>query len=162
MYSGPVHCISSIYQHHGLRGCFYGFNITMLREIPAFGVYFASYAWLCDHLKKENKDKSAGHMVIAGGIAGMLSWIINIPVDVVKSRIQADNLSNPRFRSMWHCAMLAYRAEGMRVFWRGLPITCLRAFPTNAVTFPIYEKVVSEIQKSNTKPEPQDGPTVFN
>ena len=56
----------------------------------------------------------------AGGFAGMLSWTITYPVDVVKSRLQADGAGGRpyKYRGMIDCGKQIYRTEGSRVFLR--------------------------------------------
>ncbi len=139
-YRGPWDCLRSIHQSHGVRGCFRGLSATIWREIPGFAVYMASYEYMCEKLVKKAKEKDRTFTIslLAGGIAGTLSWACNIPLDVVKSRLQSDDLGRPRYGSTWHCFARCYREEGWRVFFRGLPVICVRAFPTNAVTLTVY------------------------
>lgn len=88
--------------------------------------------------------------LLAGGLAGVLSWIVNIPVDVVKTRIQSDSLSSPRYCGIVDCFVKSCREEGFRVLFRGLAITCVRAFPTNAVTLVVYSKCLRVLQERSS------------
>lgn len=69
----------------------------------------------------------------------MISWISVIYLDVVKSRIQADDPTNPRYRSMLDCFQKCYAEGGARIFGRGMIAVSLRAFPLNGATFVGYE-----------------------
>ena len=71
----------------------------------------------------------------AGGMTGVLSWMAIIPLDVVKSRIQADDPVNPKYNGMIDTFQKLYKEGGIRVFRRGLLIMSLRAFPVNGATF---------------------------
>ena len=174
-YRGPVHCLRSLYRDHGLRGTFRGLEATILREVPGFAIYMISYEYLCDYLTPGRLDlprgvavdpaqlgrwgdveeplerllpePNVGTLLLAGGLAGTLSWLGNIPFDVVKNRLQADNLASPSYKNYVDCVRKSYRTDGFRVFWRGLPVTCIRAFPVNAVTFAIYSTTMSVMQK---------------
>ena len=87
---------------------------------------------------------SIPHSVInffCGGIAGVLSWMIIMPLDVIKSRVQADT-KKERFRGFWHCGYHAVKYEGITVLFRGSLAVCLRAFPVNAVTLMVYSEVL--------------------
>jgi len=55
--------------------------------------------------------------------------------------------SSTPYKGMVDCAIRSYRSEGMGVFMRGATPALLRAFPVNAVTFFVYELVMSELQK---------------
>lgn len=84
---------------------------------------------------------------LAGGIAGTASWASIYPIDVVKSRLQTQDLRHPQYRGMVHCAREIVRHEGARVLVRGLSATLLRAFPLNAVTISVYEWSLRELHK---------------
>ena len=58
-----------------------------------------------------------------------------IYLDVVKSRIQADDPLNPKYRGMADCFVKCYRENGLKIFTRGLVAVSLRAFPLNGATF---------------------------
>jgi len=89
---------------------------------------------------------------LAGGAAGMISWLSLYPIDVVKSRFQAEDSS--KYKSTWDCAMKSYRADGWRVFTQGMVSTLLRAFPTNAITFLTVEWVF-RLANNYSKPQPK-------
>ena len=92
-----------------------------------------------DEEEEEEGQNEVAAELLAGGIAGVASWVGNIPMDVMKSRLQADDLSQRQYANYMDCARKSYREGGFRIFWRGLPATCIRAFPVNAVTFATYE-----------------------
>lgn len=76
------------------------------------------------------------HTLIAGGLAGTISWLCTFPIDTVKSRLQADGVSGkPIYKGMWDCARHGYQVEGLSFFSRGLSSTLIRAFVMNAATF---------------------------
>ena len=148
VYKGPVDCIRSIYRNHGIRGTFRGISPTVIRDTTGFATYISTYEFLCNQLSKEGTtDCSVPSLLFAGGIAGTCSWIINIPMDVVKSRMQFDSLKNPKYTCTLDCVIDSYKREGMKVFWRGLPVTCMRAFPVNAVTFAVYSLSLRSMER---------------
>lgn len=132
-FQGPMQCLRKIYQREGCRGIFKGLGITFLREGPSYGVYFATYEVLTRTPSKQ--PISTFHMLVAGGLAGSASWIISYPVDVIKSRIQAE--TGNRYLGAWDCLRKSVRVEGYTCLFRGLSSTLLRAFPTNAATFAV-------------------------
>ncbi|XP_036267544.1 mitochondrial basic amino acids transporter isoform X2 [Pipistrellus kuhlii] len=136
-YRGSLDCLAQIYRREGLRGVNRGMVSTLLRETPSFGVYFLSYDLGTRALGCEPGDALlVPKLLLAGGTSGILSWLSTYPVDVVKSRLQADGVRGAaRYRGIVDCARQSYRAEGWRVFTRGLTSTLLRAFPVNAATF---------------------------
>ena len=68
-------------------------------------------------------------------ISGVISWIVIIYLDVVKSRIQADDPLNPKYNGMMDCFRKCYKEGGIKTFGRGMLVMSLRAFPLNGATF---------------------------
>eukprot|EP00586_Coscinodiscus_wailesii_P019480 CAMPEP_0172504026 /NCGR_PEP_ID=MMETSP1066-20121228/174681_1 /TAXON_ID=671091 /ORGANISM="Coscinodiscus wailesii, Strain CCMP2513" /LENGTH=399 /DNA_ID=CAMNT_0013280015 /DNA_START=124 /DNA_END=1323 /DNA_ORIENTATION=- len=143
-YRGPLHVISSIYSSQGIRGLFRGWWVTSLREVPAFGLYFAIY----DSLKEKINsvmDTSESHSwlacALAGGVSGSCTWAIVYPFDVIKTRIQTSSLDSTRVcdRRMWYVGRKIVRDYGWQFMFRGLGVTLFRAFPVNGIIFPVYE-----------------------
>jgi len=136
--TGITDAIKTIYSNGGLTGLTRGFGITVLREVPAFGVYFGSY-----ELMIRTFGESTPVILTGGGIAGILSWIFTYPQDVIKSRLQADGFGVSRqYKSTFHCLQASFQAEGPTCFVRGIGSTVIRAFPMNAVTFGVYSYIM--------------------
>ncbi|CAI2354227.1 unnamed protein product [Caenorhabditis sp. 36 PRJEB53466] len=131
--SGPIDATRQMIRSHGLKSLTRGFLATVARDAPAFGVYFASYEWMARSMCKNGKTETLNTMqlLLAGGGAGMLSWLFNYPTDIIKSRFQADN----SYKSYLHCIRQTYSERGLRSFFIGLNSALIRAFPSNAATF---------------------------
>ncbi|OQV12130.1 Mitochondrial basic amino acids transporter [Hypsibius exemplaris] len=143
LYRSPVDCLWKLYSEHGLRTFYRGFWVTIAREVPGFGSYFFSYEYLTRIMTPHGTFDARGNYVegqlgigrlmMAGGLSGIISWLVSFPQDVVKSRYQADE----QYTSARQCMVMSYRTEGAGVFARGLWSTILRAFPTNAATLTV-------------------------
>ncbi|XP_012254046.2 mitochondrial basic amino acids transporter [Athalia rosae] len=132
-YSGPMECLRYIHRKEGYRGTFKGLGMTFLREAPGFGIYFLTY----EALTRSNSPTpiSTFQMLMAGGLAGTASWIISYPMDVIKSRLQAEVTG--KYSGAMDCLRQSISAEGYACLFRGLNSTIIRAFPTNAATFAV-------------------------
>ena len=115
----------------GVRALYRGYWATVARDAPAFAVYFSCYEYLLKFSKKSTP--STLLLLFAGGTAGAVSWLAIYPIDVIKSRIQADLTYN----SMRQCVRHSLSEEGFGVFLRGVAPTLVRAFPSNATTFAV-------------------------
>ncbi|KAI8981457.1 mitochondrial carrier domain-containing protein [Pilobolus umbonatus] len=146
-----------IFKANGLRGFYQGGLITMIRDAPSYGIYF----WVYEGVKRaiEADTGHAWKYLLAGGLAGTVSWGSIYPIDVIKSRLQMQQsiqLNHPNesaslllkrpYTSITDCCVRSYKAEGMVVFFRGLWPTLLRGFPVNAVTFYVYELVMDGLK----------------
>lgn len=148
-YIGPWDCLFDMYKSQGIRGFYRGFTPMLYRDIVASGIYMSVYA---HGLEQTIQTKPVLSIMAAGGVAGVLSWAVVVPFDVIKSRIQADSKSSPVYKGMIDCILQTYRKEGITVFFRGFWMIAFRAFPVNAATFLGYEIVISFCQnKQSTK-----------
>ena len=89
-------------------------------------------------------------LLFAGGMAGVVAWWAVYPVDVVKTRLQAQPLDKPQYKGVVDCFVKIVKADGPSVLFRGLGATLLRAFPLNAVTFAVYELTLHTLQQQQS------------
>ncbi|CAK9161474.1 unnamed protein product [Ilex paraguariensis] len=140
---GPVSVARSIYRTEGWRGIYRGFTITVLRDAPAHGLYFWTYEYMREQLHpgcRKSGQESFRTMLIAGGLAGVASWICCYPLDVIKTRIQAQSQYSPsNYGGIVDCFNRIVREEGYHVLWRGLGTAVARAFVVNGAIFTAYE-----------------------
>ena len=133
-YTGPVDCLHKIYHKEGVPGVFRGLGLTAARDTPSFAFYFLSFEWLCRKMQAQTgAEVGTLGLLFAGGMAGICAWVVTYPIDVMKSKIQAD-MKN-QYKGFADCCIQSYRINGMRAFTTGFCSTVLRAFPTNAATF---------------------------
>ncbi|ELR11660.1 mitochondrial carnitine/acylcarnitine carrierlike protein [Acanthamoeba castellanii str. Neff] len=111
-------------------------------DLPSRGVVYQS-SWDCAKkiVESESRDLSAGSVIAAGGMAGVVFWLSCYPMDLIKSRIQTDHPdpSQRRYRGVLDCVRQIHATEGYRGFWRGFSACLVRAFPVNAATFLAFE-----------------------
>ncbi|EDV24504.1 uncharacterized protein TRIADDRAFT_25969 [Trichoplax adhaerens] len=136
-YAGPLDCAKQLYRESGIRGIYKGTCATLLRDVPATGAYFTSYELLLNTLTPEGKSRSdlgPFRVLFAGGMAGVFNWMVALPADTLKSRLQtAPEGKYPRgvrdvFREL-------IREEGVGALYKGITPVMLRAFPANAACF---------------------------
>ncbi|KAJ3210619.1 hypothetical protein HDU67_005156 [Dinochytrium kinnereticum] len=87
-YKGSVHALASIYQKRGIRGLYYGWGATLLRDVPYTALQFSIYG---DELKL-----TSVHDMISGGIAGVIAGGLTTPLDVCKTYLMTQKRAVPR------------------------------------------------------------------
>ncbi|TPX71896.1 hypothetical protein SpCBS45565_g00989 [Spizellomyces sp. 'palustris'] len=138
IYKGPVDCMRQIYRTNGFAGFYRGLACTLWRETPSYGAYFASYEILCRMILPEDAptNEPSPKLLFAGGLAGVVAWLVTYPFDVVKTRLQSvEQETKPLYKGTFHCMRTIIRSEGWGVLFSGWGATAIRAFPTNAATF---------------------------
>mmetsp|Transcript_32874 Transcript_32874/g.36607 ORF Transcript_32874/g.36607 Transcript_32874/m.36607 type:complete len:396 (+) Transcript_32874:1-1188(+) len=77
---------------------------------------------------------------VAGGLTGALTWAMVYPFDVIKTQIQTSPIDTPKNeRTIAAVVTKIVKERGWKHLFRGLTVTCLRAFPVNGIIFPVYE-----------------------
>lgn len=168
----------SILRSEGLRGLYFGGVVTAVRDSIGYGFYFWSYELstqlIIPSTKRETSfAEDAAKVLLCGGLAGVVTWASIFPLDVIKTRVQAQTLEpearllinnrtmSPKRLGAVGIARQAYREGGSRVFFRGLAICSIRAFAVNAIQWAVYEWMMYELGGSKRRivdPEPQQMP----
>lgn len=112
-----IKCRRQIDQKICIQNMFRGIEYTVARESIGSAAYFYSFY-------RYNPGVGDFH---AGGIAGVISWVITFPFDVIKTRIQCD-ITSP----------LLYRNLAAGFF-----ITIVRSYIVNASMFYSYRKIIN-------------------
>ncbi|KAJ8266414.1 hypothetical protein GJAV_G00130160 [Gymnothorax javanicus] len=141
-YKGPLHCVAVVLREDGPRGLFRGMGALALRDVPCYGLYFLPYELVCRVLTESGKQPGTFAVMMAGGVAGVVTWACATPMDVVKARMQMSGAGGPIYRGVLHCISVSLCQEGVQVFFKGLLLNSIRAFPVNAVTFLCYENLM--------------------
>ena len=167
----------SILRHEGIKGLYFGGTVTVLRDSIGYGFYFWSYELTSRYMDAFTKDVGSGgeaaKVLLCGGLAGVITWASVFPLDVIKTRVQTQPLAFPAAmlarapllgpnvssladagggkKGAIEIARLAYRNEGMGVFFRGLGVCSLRAFIVNAAQWAVYEWLMRELDPNRKK-----------
>nr|XP_016444577.1 PREDICTED: mitochondrial arginine transporter BAC2-like [Nicotiana tabacum] len=137
---GPIDVTRRIIKQEGWRGIYRGLTITVLRDSHSHGLYFWLYEYTKEQLQpgcRKNGQESFQTTLIAGGLAGAVSWISCYPLDVVKTRLQAQ--SNTKYSGIVDCFRRSVKEERHGVLWLGLGTTVGRAFIVYGAIFTAYE-----------------------
>ncbi|XP_030556076.1 congested-like trachea protein isoform X1 [Drosophila novamexicana] len=135
-YNGMIDCAIKLYKEGGLRSVFKGSCATMLRDLPANGLYFLVYEYIQDVAKANSKtgEINTASTIFAGGAAGMAYWLLGMPADVLKSRLQSapEGTYKHGVRSVFKDLIVK---DGPLALYRGVTPIMIRAFPANAACF---------------------------
>jgi len=112
----------------------------------------------------DSTGQETAKVLLCGGVAGVVTWASVFPLDVVKTRVQAqilhisavpspgeiapllrDSTRTERRMGAIEIARNAWRNEGAMVFFRGLGVCSVRAFIVNAAQWAVYEWIMREL-----------------
>lgn len=119
-------------QHSGIAGVYRGLGPTIVREGHGMGVYFLTYEYIVQKRLEVlgiARDKiPASTSLLAGGLSGLLLWLMIYPIDVVKSYMQTDAIQSQqrRFRTSFDVVRHIQATYGLNGFVRGIVPTLIR------------------------------------
>lgn len=141
-----------------------GFTATTLREVGTFGIFFplneyfkACIAAAIGHDASTGQPLPLSYRLAAAGTAGVLCWLPCYPIDQIKTQQQLQGhpllckdgqVAMGRGKSMPRVAAEILKEQGQAGFWRGIAPCLLRAFPTYATQFVIYDALVAKVLAS--------------
>ncbi|KAK4874112.1 hypothetical protein RN001_013472 [Aquatica leii] len=136
LYNGSLDCAIKLYKEGGIRNIYKGTLATLMRDVPASGLYYLTYNQFKMYCTDDGK-KDMGILltVIGGGLAGMSNWIIGMPADVIKSRLQTSAGS----ASVLVVLKDVIKQDGPFGLYKGITPVLIRAFPANAACFVGFE-----------------------
>jgi solute carrier family 25 (mitochondrial carnitine/acylcarnitine transporter), member 20/29 len=146
-FAGPGEVVKHLAKTEGVSSVFRGSLATLLRDGSGSVAYFAVYEAIKRSLTpvdpatgKPSGVLSPTAVILGGGFAGVCNWIVALPFDVVKSRIQTKGLGSSTPLEKGSTGMLRVAREviaegGVRGLYRGAAPALVRAFPANAACF---------------------------
>ncbi|RKK25794.1 hypothetical protein BFJ65_g3695 [Fusarium oxysporum f. sp. cepae] len=158
LYSGVSDCVRKTWQHQGISGIYRGQAVTILREFHGYGVWFAAYEGLVQHVARmEGKKRSeieSWKFAVCGGLAGEFLWLLSHPLDVIKSKMQSDGFDHDqKYKTMREAIRQTWRMGGVSGLFEGIGPALLRAMPVSAGTFATVEIVRKMLSSGDETPE---------
>lgn len=141
------HCARHMVARSGISSIFGGMSSCLWRDVPSVALYLGAYSKakdVCFRLFRTDAGsegwRSMAAESLAGGIAGSLSWAVATPLDAVKT-VQQEMAAEGQKLGLGQVCRKIYHLDGMRGFLLGFGPLVIRAFPVNAVTFLLYERI---------------------
>ncbi len=130
-----------------MRGFYRGLSAQFARDVPASASYFFSYEFTRRAIRRSVDLPDWLTSLLAGAIGGWVSWLLPLPFDVIKTRLQTG-----RDKTFVGCVR-SLMAAGPHAFFAGLGLISVRAFLVNGVTFAGYELAIKELNQVSRKPK---------
>lgn len=150
-YNSSVDAAVKIYKSQGLRGVFFGYNSTAVREIIGSGVWLGVYeSCVRTQLSKHNNNRKEIPMwkiVLCGSIGGVAMWSTVFPADIIKSRIQGSNFLTTKYKSFLGTGKIIIQENGFGGLYRGIAPCLARSFIVSGANFYVYENVYLILDK---------------
>lgn len=161
-YHGVRDAIRSILREEGVRAFYASYPTTVVMNVPFQIVHFGAYESFKVFFTDEGEEHGPKEEIFAGGLAGACAGLVSTPLDVVKTRLQTQNLDAlqkkleaecPKSPAIYHARhnhhhhhlgargmiKLIYSQEGLAGFMRGASARVLYFMPSAAICWTTYE-----------------------
>jgi solute carrier family 25 citrate transporter 1 len=118
-YKNTISAIRSILTTEGVPGLYRGVVAVTLKQSSNAIVRFTSYNFLLDQCRKVcGENHTAASVVVAGAGAGLITVYCTMPMDNIKTRLQAIG-GVDMYSGSWDCLRTMIRDEGGLSLWKG-------------------------------------------
>lgn len=126
--------VSNMIKKEGIQSLYKGWSATLFREVPGYGIYFATYEYCKAFLLNKNKtEMKPYHTMLFGALSGFNAWLFIYPSDPVKTLMQNGNIG------LIEATKKIYSKYGIRGFYKGFGMGLFRSVPLHAGVFLGYE-----------------------
>lgn len=147
-FKGPIDCARKVVAREGITALWKGNVPTMVRQGSNQAFNFMAMAWLNKNLwKKEDGDGKklpVTGTLVNGLIAGSLGPCFNTPMDVLKTRLMAQETvkgQELKYKGFVDALRVIAKEEGVGALWKGLVPRLTRMAPGQAITWTVVMQV---------------------
>ncbi|KAJ3188708.1 hypothetical protein HDU85_004422 [Gaertneriomyces sp. JEL0708] len=149
-YRGLVHGVKAIVKSEGVAGIYRGMTAVVARQGANSAVRLSTYGLLKEKVQDYYPiDPVTGKREVPwytnfanGALAGIVTVYTTMPLDVVKTRMQALN-ARELYRNSAHCLYKIVADEGVKALWKGATPRLGRLIFSGGIVFTVYEQIIS-------------------
>ncbi|EGO18664.1 hypothetical protein SERLADRAFT_418850 [Serpula lacrymans var. lacrymans S7.9] len=163
---GTYDAVRDIFRNNGIKGLYIGFRLHFLRDMSGTALYFFEYDAM-RHLLGRRPSGEQGSTppwlpipvslipFVCGSLAGVTSWALIYPLDVVKTKVQQRALAGNPPRGVLETFLRLVRGPdprdpkpmlaGVARIYRGLGVSALRSITTHGLLWTLFDMTSSYI-----------------
>ncbi|CUM62888.1 uncharacterized protein PRCAT00000447001 [Priceomyces carsonii] len=139
-FNGMGDVIKDIIKNNGIFGMYKGLESTMWRHIFWNAGYFGLIFQVRSLMPKpKSSSEKTVFDLISGSIGGTFGTVVNTPIDVVKSRIQA---GSTKYIWTFPSLFMVAKEEGLAALYKGFIPKVLRLGPGGGILLVVYTSVM--------------------
>lgn len=159
----PVHCALTILREEGPRGMWSGATPTMARngtnQMCLFWAKHNMDRWLWGKHEGDSKQLTPGQSMLSGFSAAFLGPIATGPMDVIKTRLMAQNKAagDVQYKGLLDALVKIPTQEGPLALWRGLLPRLMRIPPGQAIVWAVSDQITGYFERQARQQQQQYG-----
>ncbi|KAJ4475232.1 hypothetical protein C8J55DRAFT_562217 [Lentinula edodes] len=163
---GTFEAVRDIFRTSGIAGLYTGFRLHFTRDTTGTMLYFLEYDGMRYLLGRQRSGEQgpipAGLPIpvslapfVCGSFAGVTSWALIYPLDVVKTKVQQRALAGERYRGPFETFHRLIRGPdpnkpkpflaGVARIYRGLGVSAVRSITTHGLLWTFFDLVANYI-----------------
>ncbi|KAF9535253.1 mitochondrial carrier domain-containing protein [Crepidotus variabilis] len=168
-----LQAVREILRNYGVSGLYLGFRLHFVRDTSGTALYFLEYDGM-RHLLGRARSGEQGPTpswlpipssivpFVCGSLAGVTSWALIYPLDVVKTKVQQRALAGEMYRGPWETLYRLIRGPdpanpkpllaGVTRIYRGLGVSALRSITTHGLLWTLFDMTAQYIDNLPTFP----------
>eukprot|EP00927_Polykrikos_kofoidii_P067701 TRINITY_DN63150_c0_g1_i1.p1 TRINITY_DN63150_c0_g1~~TRINITY_DN63150_c0_g1_i1.p1 ORF type:complete len:334 (-),score=40.20 TRINITY_DN63150_c0_g1_i1:138-1082(-) len=153
-YRNVLQVYRDVLSANGIRGFYRGFGAQLIMTVPSTTFYLGTYGML-----REKLPRSRWNTALAGMVASISMWTCLLPLDNVRTRIQARRFTPDQIRLGWWAQFKnIIETRGVLGLWAGWNSLLVRAPLVSAFSMLAYEQARAFVA-SPTEHTPQRSAT---
>ncbi len=125
---GYISFVKDIFTNYKRGFVFKSYTTEYSRLVLASTIYMGVYGTLRNNTPNEKK-----YHMTNGLIANMALWFVTYPLDTIRVEHQTNNLS------LLQTVKQKYLTQGIKSFYRGILLVCIRTIPASTLGMLVYE-----------------------
>ncbi|KJH45247.1 hypothetical protein DICVIV_08701 [Dictyocaulus viviparus] len=143
-YKHALHALLQIWRTEGALTMYRGFGPTVVRAMVINGAQLSTYSQTKQLIltTKKVEDGILCHF-ISSMISGLAATVVSLPVDMLKTRIQAMKIINgvPEYNGLGDVFKKILKNEGLLAFWKGFTPYYMKIGPYTVLSFIFLEQL---------------------
>eukprot|EP00184_Porphyridium_aerugineum_P001755 CAMPEP_0184698158 /NCGR_PEP_ID=MMETSP0313-20130426/4877_1 /TAXON_ID=2792 /ORGANISM="Porphyridium aerugineum, Strain SAG 1380-2" /LENGTH=376 /DNA_ID=CAMNT_0027157063 /DNA_START=52 /DNA_END=1182 /DNA_ORIENTATION=+ len=156
-YRGFMDALITIGKSEGLKGLYQGISVSLWlvsQGALQFAIYEEMKALTLAHRLADTTPNAAAAMtltttetLITSSMSKLLASTLTYPLQVIRTRMQKRDTDPTKYGTILKSVTNMYANEGFQGFYKGFTANALRVTPSAAITFVVYEFVLSIFQR---------------
>lgn len=162
-YKGPIDVVVKVLREEGVKRMWSGNVPTVIRQGSNQAFNFMSMAILNKALfnkeQGDGKQLETWKTLMNGTLAGAVGPIMNCPVDVIKTRMMAQEHiagQTPKYTGWFQAAKLIAKEEGVPALWKGIIPRLTRLAPGQGITWTVVMRVTTWFEQRSMKQQQEE------